>query len=318
MAKIGQSVGVSPTTVKNILSNGRPETVIAIDPASDDESKGVVGTVVDGEVVKVESVEDAIAAEVIDDMNIAPPVVKRETHPEPAPAVPATPMQLLELAVTKGDFDVDALGKLMDLQERHQANIAHIEFNDAMAKFQAECPAITMDKSVMNKGGQTVRYRYASLEHVMGTIQGHMQACGLSVRVDTRTDKDGYLTAICYVTHVGGHTEQSEFTCPMMDDVKSSAGKSLMNAPQRMASINSYAKRYAIANALFLTFVDEDDDGQEAGVQTITADEAIQIRDLINEKQVDHQAFLAWVNVKSFEDIPASWYDRILKEYGDD
>ena len=112
------------------------------------------------------------------------------------------------------------------------------------------------------------------------------------------------------MTHENGHTEMSEFTCPV--DLEN---KTKINVAQQQGSANSYAKRYALSNALNLSFGGEDDDGTAAAAQYVTPDQATHIRDLVEEKMVDVQLFLKWAGADSFETVPANKYDRIVKEY---
>lgn len=163
--------------------------------------------------------------------------------------VAADPMQILAAAVERG-VDADQLGKLMDLQERYQSNQARIAFSSAMAEFQARCPTILKSK-------KADRYSYAPLDEILRTIRPHLDACGLSIRFNTRTEGSN-ITALCAVSHRDGHTETSEFTCPVDPAMK-------VNDTQKVGSANSYAKRYALCNALNLVGSEFDDDGYAAG-----------------------------------------------------
>ena len=231
------------------------------------------------------------------------------TRKEDAPATHAraqNPIELLQMAV-ENNVDVTALEKLMDLQDRYVADLAKRSFNSALAQFQSATPPIPCSKTVKDKSGNA-RYKYAPLDKVQEYIKPHLAANGLSVRFSTKLHSDGYLTALCFVTHADGHTEESEFTCPADKEMR-------VNDSQRQGSVNSYAKRYALANALNLVFEKEDDDGNRGGTKTVSADQAIQIRDLVTAKKVDEAAFFRWCGATTYEDIPAGMYDRIRREY---
>jgi len=226
-----------------------------------------------------------------------------EIIPQRNTVLATSPMEIIAQAVERG-ADVDVLGKMFDLYERDQARISALQFDAAMAKFQADAPAIQRVK-------EADRYWYAPIEAVMQQIQPALTAHGLSVRFDTKLASDGYLTALCTVAHTGGHKETSEFTCPVDKD-----NKSKINVSQLQGSANSYAKRYALSNALNIVYVDEDDDGAKAGTKTITADQATEIRDLIKEKKVNEGLFFQWVGADTYEGIPANKYEAIKREYG--
>jgi hypothetical protein len=189
---------------------------------------------------------------------------KTETNPGPevfelAPQVETLPsvdpMQMLSIALEKG-VDTEQLGKLMDLQERYEANEARKAFFASMVKFQAQCPAI-------KKTGKEARgrYTYPELDEVMRTIRPHLEECGLAVRFDTEMTGELVITATCYVMHRDGHTQSNQFAAPV-DQTKSSAGNYIMNATQQVASARSYAKRYALFDGLNLVGTNFDDDGQ--------------------------------------------------------
>ena len=98
-----------------------------------------------------------------------------------------------------------------------------------------------------------------------------------------------YIIAICHVSHTAGHRESSEFKCPVDRE-----NKTKINVSQQQGSANSYAKRYALANALNLSFGGEDDDGQAAGTEYVNEDEAANIEALLTELDADRVKFLKW------------------------
>lgn len=215
-----------------------------------------------------------------------------------APMQPATPMDLLGLAVEKG-LDVAALEKLMDLQERWQAGQAKAAFDAAMAGFQAECPT-------MKKTRKADRYTYAPLDTVLRTIRPILERHGLSVTFDTEISAEGILSAVCKVSHIQGHSETSRFACPVDRNMK-------VNDSQKQGSANSYAKRYALKNALNLVESDEDDDGFAGGTLFIEDEQIANIEALITEVKADRNGFLKWAGVKHIANIPAEKYQHCIQ-----
>ena len=167
------------------------------------------------------------------------------------------PLMILQAAIEKG-IDADQLEKLMTLQERWEANQARKAFDAAMADFQAHCP-------IIKKTREADRYWYAPLDEVLRTIRPHLEATGLSVRFSTETEGP-VITAICTVSHRDGHSEVSHFTAPIDEQMR-------VNETQKMGSANTYAKRYALMNALNLAAGNEDDDGVRASHPPPTAEE---------------------------------------------
>ena len=213
------------------------------------------------------------------------------------PVLNPTPMDLMQSAIEKG-VDPDQLEKLMALQERWQANEARRAFSHAMADFQARCPTIMKSK-------KADRYTYAPLDTVLKTIRPHLGSAGLSVRFSTMMTESTVITAICTVSHRDGHSEVSEFAA-CVDD------KMHVNETQKMGSANSYAKRYALMNALNLVASDEDDDGYSAGTPMITDKQMIELQDHMDVLGVDEAAFFKYLGIKSLDEMPASSWPKAM------
>ena len=78
-----------------------------------------------------------------------------------------TPMDLMQSAVAN-NVDAEQLSKLMDLQDRYEANQSRRAFSNAVADFQAKCPTIL-------KSRKADRYNYAPLDTVLRTIRPHLE-----------------------------------------------------------------------------------------------------------------------------------------------
>lgn len=206
------------------------------------------------------------------------------------------PMMILSAAVERG-VDADQLSKLMDLQERYQANQARIAFHSAMAEFQAICPTIKKTSRGHNSN-------YAGYDEIHRTIRPHLEKCGLSVRFDSESS-DSIHTAICYVSHRDGHTEANHFACPVDGDMRA-------NDSQKMGSANSYAKRYALTNALNLVGSENDDDGQSAGTPTITDKQIVELTDHMEALSVDKKAFFKYLKIDKLENLPAAKWPEAM------
>ena len=216
----------------------------------------------------------------------------------------ATPMELISEAIRK-DLDPDKLEKLMTLQERWVANQAKQSYRAALAGFQGDCPLIPCTKKV--KGRKGFFYSYAPLDKIQQLVKPFLKEWGLSITFSTKLHSDGYITAFCTVSHINGHSEVSEFTCPVDPDMD-------VNNSQKMGSANSYAKRYALGNALNLAFEREDDDGNSAVDAFITEDQVANIEALLTEVSADQSAMLEWIGAESIETIRAEKYKEVITE----
>lgn len=165
-----------------------------------------------------------------------------------------SPNVLLQMALT-GGADIDKLGKLMDLQERHEKNEARKAYVVAMAAFKANPPEIFKDKTVSYDTGKgTTTYDHATLANVTGLINKGLSEHGLSAAwKHDQTEKS--ITVTCVITHVLGHSESTSLTGPP----DTSGGK---NPIQAIASTVSYLERYTILGLTGLSTYDMDDDGR--------------------------------------------------------
>lgn len=165
------------------------------------------------------------------------------------------PSNLLSQAIDKG-LDVESLGKLMDLQERWQANQARKLFFEAFTDFQSKCPDLRKTKSVnfdTKMGGKT-EYNYAPLADICRQIGKTLKESGLSYRWEI-ADNPTEIKVTCLVSHLDGHTEKT--TMQAGPDVSGSK-----NAIQARGSAIEYLKRYTLIGALGLSTADSDIDGR--------------------------------------------------------
>lgn len=172
--------------------------------------------------------------------------------------VKQTPHDLLSQAIEKG-LDVEALGKLMDLQERWQANQARKLFFEAFTEFQAKCPDIRKTKEVRFKESDIKpQYHYAPLADITRQIGPMLKANQLSYRWEI-TDNSEEIKVTCLVSHVDGHTERTT----MSAKADTSGSK---NAIQARGSAIEYLKRYTLIGALGISTADSDIDGRMPNV----------------------------------------------------
>lgn len=171
-------------------------------------------------------------------------------------------MGLIQMAVEKG-ADITQLEKLMDLQERYEANQAKKDFNFSMSMFQSLLPVIEKNGVVdyTTAKGRTY-YEYAKLEDIAHAIKPALKASQLSYRF-TQKQSDGLIKVICIVTHSSGHSETSELT----SQADFSGGKDQLKA---IASALSYLRRYTLTGSLGIVVGGEDDDGANASEDTPT------------------------------------------------
>lgn len=235
------------------------------------------------------------------------------TRDEAQPPATQNPMALMQMAIESGA--TDQLEKLMDLQERWQANEARKAFFEAMARFQNDCPEIPKDGVVRDKHGKLM-YRFAKLETVLKTIKDVERANGFRHRWDQEELEAGGVRIICEVSHVAGHAERSCVTIPPTKGMNT-------NAAQDRGIIIKYGKRYSLLNAYGLEPDEQDNDGRLPGdnePKTITEEQAAILKDMLQESGADESRMLAWVSelaeseITKTADIPAAWYGEVHKK----
>lgn len=158
--------------------------------------------------------------------------------------------KLLLKTVEKG-LDVATIEKILNLRERIVEENRKKEFFVNLAALQAEIPAIRKDKVIFNKDG-SVRYRYASYDTILETIQPVLFKYGFSVTFKTNFE-ERFVEVICILKHIAGHEESTVIKVPVDTS-------SYMSDIQKIGSSLTYARRYALCLALNLV-ADDDTDG---------------------------------------------------------
>jgi len=213
---------------------------------------------------------------------------------------------LMKLAVEKGMEGVQALERLVALQERAVEREAAAAFHAAMSAFQAECPEIAKRGTVdtVTKRGAHIKYAFAKLDDIAHEIRPRLDECNLSYSWDSSVD-DQVLSCTCTVTHIAGHSRTATFSCPVEQSQQRSVA-------QNHAATLTYARRQSLIQALGLVTADEDTDAARGPVETITPEQARSLEDWISEANADRAKFLSWAGVEHIEDLSAAKYDNAV------
>lgn len=202
-------------------------------------------------------------------------------------------------SVAAQDGDVAKLEKLMDLYERDQDRRARIAFASAFADMQSDLPIIS------KKGRAHRDQKYARWEDIKEAITPVLSSHGFALNHHIEeSDKSVRVTAI--LRHREGHQEETGMTLP----IDTSGSK---NPIQAIASSMSYGQRHTTTALLGLAATGEDDDGNAAGAgPRITDDQAVALRDLIEETGSDLQRLLDYLEIEHLGDMPAIRYAGIV------
>lgn len=220
------------------------------------------------------------------DMVLAPDAI-----PSVQPPVAVTPGALLQSAVAAG-LGVDGIRALAEIYERDQARQAVQAFNAALSAVQAECGTIAKSK-------RADRYMYAPLDEIAKRVRPLLDRHGFSYSFDSDLTEHG--VAVTFVLrHRDGHSERTRFTAPVDAAMK-------VNSTQKVGSALTYGKRYAMLAGLGLSTGDADDDAAGTA-ETITAEQAADLRAVLDEGTRTEPGLCAIYGIGSLDDLPASLY----------
>jgi hypothetical protein len=198
--------------------------------------------------------------------------------PEKLPTV--DPMvSMIERVAMDPDLPIERLTALMDMRERQMDKEAEQVFNQAFAAAMAEMPDIPKSGKNTHSG-----QKYSTLDDLIRTTRPVLARHGLSLNWQTSVNGNEYaVTAI--VRHAMGHSIQTTLSGAR------DSGKQ-MNALQGGGSTETYLKRYTGFGILGLSSGDEsDDDGKSAGIKTVTSEQFVILRDLMEATGTDEAKF---------------------------
>lgn len=163
-----------------------------------------------------------------------------------------TPMDLICRA-QQANASIDQMQQLFELQLRYEANEGRKAYNEAMANFRKDAPAIARTRVGHN-------IKYAGLSESIEAVQPLLSEFGLSHQWKTRQDGN-LITVECTVSHRMGHSESTS-----LSSAPDTSGSK--NAIQAIGSTVSYLERYTLFAILGLSSREMDDNGKGANKKT--------------------------------------------------
>lgn len=221
--------------------------------------------------------------------------------------------QILVAAINK-NYPVEFIEKMMDLEERHQKEIARRAYFDALANFKAEAPPVKKDK--YNKFFDSW---YTSLGLLLETYNPVLGKHGISISFPPKEQTDKTMTVACRLTHRMGHYEELPLTAPIdQAAIGKQSGQRSRNPIQDIKSTFTYLRSATCEAILGVSGTDgtTDDDGNSAGnkIEFISTDQCTEIEDLINETFTEKErtkrtkSWLTYLKVSAVHEIPANKY----------
>jgi hypothetical protein len=213
----------------------------------------------------------------------------------------ASPLSLIERLIGQGNLTQESVGvveRLVALQEHMLEKVAEQKYAEAFAALQAKLKKFRATKAVPDKQGNT-RYTYLPYEQIMATVDPLAQAHGFSISFSTDF-KDGRIVQTCTLQHIAGHHRDYQAF------VRAGAGPYGATETQADGAAMTYAKRYALCNALNIV-VEHDTDARNEG-SPIGAEQAQTLREMVKDTRSDEAAFLKFAGAKSYEEIGSARY----------
>ncbi len=167
---------------------------------------------------------------------------------------PADPMvSMIERVAVDPNSDLAKLERMLDMKERHEANLAKAAFDAAFSQASAEFPEIPLNGK-NNHSGQ----RYATLKDIIGKTRPVLARHGLALSFSTEVD-DKNVIVTAELSHKGGYTKRNSLPLPR----DTGSGR---NAVQAVGSSQTYGQRYTAQAILGLSLgEDTEDDGNTSG-----------------------------------------------------
>jgi hypothetical protein len=186
---------------------------------------------------------------------------------EPATLPVSNTVSLLEViqrAASDPNVDIDKMERLMGMHERMVARDAEAAFNEAMAACQKQMRSIAADAH--NSQTKSNYATYSALDKALRPIY---TAHGFSISYDTDTSPEPeHIRILAYVSHGRGHTRTYKIDMPK--DGKGAKGGDVMTKTHATGAGMSYGQRYLLKGIFNVRIGEEDNDGNETGMDEDT------------------------------------------------
>ena len=234
------------------------------------------------------------------------PAPKFELEIQTADTSPAlSPLVLIQRMIESGKLtseSVSVVERLVSLHEHMAEKQSEKSFAAAFAALQADLGTFQATKTVPDKQGNA-RYTYLPYDEIMRQVSPLLRRHGLSVSFSTDF-KDSRIVQTCTLQHIDGHHRDYQAF------VRAGAGPYGATETQADGAAMTYAKRYALCNALNIT-VERDTDARNEG-SPISDEQAQTLREMVKESKADEKAFLKYAGAPTYEEIGASRYQGLF------
>lgn len=209
---------------------------------------------------------------------------------------------LIREAISSGKSP-EYLRELLSVRQVWEADEARKAFNLAIAEFQRRAPIIAKEDKAYDK-------QYARMDRIWREIRPLLTELGLSVTWQVCELREQTCHVEGQLRHRQGHGERLVQDIPMPELIKG------QNKAQQMGSAATYARRYALCAALGIVTGD-DDDGHAAGGNLVTADQAQELRELVDAARgvdgFNEKAFYGYAGTDDLGALPQARFEDVRK-----
>jgi len=206
-------------------------------------------------------------------------------------------------AASDPNVDVAKMQALVSLHKELEVDRDHRDFTYHMAVLQGEINQIATDAANTHTSS-----RYATYAALDLALRPHYVAHGFMVQFTSGLSERGpqWVRVDCIVSR-GAWSTTSSVDIAM--STQGARGGQVMTPTHASASALSYGKRYSLGMA-FNVAIAKDDDGNAAGVKTLSPTQVEELDRLCDQGEVDKSILCEKVGVSDFAEIPATEFDR--------
>lgn len=146
--------------------------------------------------------------------------------------------ELLLMTAIENGLPIETIEKLLQLRTQLKNEWAKEQFENAMTKFQGECPIIQKIKEGGKTNSGDVAYYYAPVEELVLQTKDLILKNGFNYDFQPET-LENKVRVTCNVNHISGYTKSKSVEFPL------STKTNVMSAPQVIAATMTFAMRYA-------------------------------------------------------------------------
>lgn len=200
-------------------------------------------------------------------------------------------LSLIERMATNPEISPERVERFIAMHDGMEAKRAKLAFSNAIAQAKAKIAETPIIKNAKGHSGM-----YADFSAYAKVVDPVLASFGMTYRF--RTVQSDKISVTCILT---GHGHEEENTLSGPSDTSGSK-----NAIQAIGSTLTYLQRYTLVQALGLAASSDDDGAAARGVERITEDQEMKLRDLAESVGANLPAFLKWLKIEHLGELPAA------------